>query len=154
MNRKHIALLLLLLPIVSLADDKIVIDLKVSLVETADLAPAQTGASIYLLRSDWAAVSEVGEDVAVWLTGYERKKNLIGQQVISLSMEIREPTSFRTGNLLKKQKITVRYWLSSQESDKYNRQILNELDDISNELKMEAYHLGKKIESSLRSYFK
>jgi len=148
---KRLSILLLLLPLLAIGGDKIAIDIKVPLTETADLIPAQAGATLFLMRSDWALVTELGEDVAVWLTDYERKKNFIGQQVISLSMEIREPSSLRIGNLIEKERVTVRYWHSEKDSEKYNQQILNELDHTSKELKVEAYHLGKKIEASLEA---
>lgn len=109
-------LILLFLPLLSLAADKIIIDLKVPLTETTDLTPAQVGATVYLMKADWASVSEVGEDVAVWLTGYDRKKNFLGQQVISLKMELREPSSIRLGNLIqtKKSQSVIGLLLQSQ----------------------------------------
>ena len=136
------------------AEDKVVIDLKVPLMETADLAPAQAGATVYLMQSEWATVSDLGEDVAVWLTGYERHKNILRQQVISLTLEVREPSALRTGNLIEQQKITVRYWPDAAKSEKYQQQILNDLDDLSQDLKVEAYHLGQKIASTLQALLK
>ncbi|MCF7822733.1 MAG: hypothetical protein K9N35_01030 [Candidatus Marinimicrobia bacterium] len=154
MRFRYLGLYLTLLPFSIIAGEKISIDIKVPLPETANLAPAQTGASIFLMRSDWAVATELGEDVAVWLSDYERKENIIGQQVISLLIEIREPSVLRTGNLINKDRITVRYWPSPIESGRFNQKILNDLDMISNELKQEAYHLGKKIEAHLRSSLK
>jgi hypothetical protein len=139
-----------LLPAVSMAGDKLVIDLKVPLVETANLAPAQAGATVYLMKSDWATVSEVNEDVAVWMTDYERKMNFLGQQVVSLTMEVREPSSIRKGNLIKRQSITVRYRASAADTSRFNQEFLNELDSLSRELQIEAYFLGVKIEAVLK----
>jgi hypothetical protein len=139
-----------LLPAVSMAGDKLVIDLKVPLVETANLAPAQAGATVYLMKSDWATVSEVNEDVAVWMTDYERKMNFLGQQVVSLTMEVREPSSIRKGNLIKRQTITVRYRASAADTSRFNQEFLNELDSLSRELQIEAYFLGVKIEAVLK----
>lgn len=147
-------LLLILLPLFGFTSDKLAIDLKVPLSETADLTPAQLGATVYLMQSDWATVTEVGEEVAVWLTDYERKKSFLGQQVISLTLEIREPTALRTGNLIKKKKITTRYWVTSSSPSKYDQKLLIKLDSLSHELKLEAYYLGIKIESSLQSLLK
>ncbi len=143
-----------LLPIFSMAGEKVVIDLKVPLVETADLAPAQAGATVYLLKSEWATVSEINEDVAVWMTDFERKKNFLGQQVISLTLEVREPSSIRTGNLIKKQNITVRYRMSASDTTRFKQEFLNELDNFSQELQIEAYFLGVKIESVLKEILK
>lgn len=139
-----------LLPAVSMAGEKLVIDLKVPLVETANLAPAQAGATVYLMKSDWATVSEVNEDVAVWMTDYERKMNFLGQQVVSLTMEVREPSSIRKGNLIKRQSITVRYRASAADTSRFNQEFLNELDSLSRELQIEAYFLGVKIEAVLK----
>ncbi len=139
-----------LLPLFVSAAEKTVIDLKVPFAETADLAPAQAGATVYLMQSDWALVSEVKEDVAVWLTGYERKKNIVGQQVISLTLEIREPSSIRIGNLLKTREVKVRYWINPSDTTRFKQPILNELDNLSTELKMEAYFLGVRIEKELK----
>ena len=139
-----------ILPGMSMAGEKVVIDLKVPLVETADLAPAQAGATVYLMKSEWATVSEINEDVAVWMTDYERKKNFLGQQVVSLTLEVREPSSIRTGNLIKKQNITVRYRVSASDTTRFKQEFLNELDNLSQELQIEAYFLGVKIESVLK----
>ncbi len=147
-------LFILIIPILSLGNDKLVIDLKVPLLETSNLAPAQAGATVYLMKSDWAIVSEVKEDVAVWLTDYTRHKNLLRQQVISITLEVREPAILRTGNLIKQEKITVRYWPDGSKSEKFKQQFLNDMEDLSQELKVEAYHLGLKIESELRVLLK
>jgi len=88
------------------------------------------------------------------MTDYERKKNFLGQQVVSLTLEVREPSSIRTGNLIKKQNITVRYRVSASDTARYNQDFLNELDDLSQELQIEAYFLGVKIESVLKGILK
>ncbi|NQV15244.1 hypothetical protein HQ531_07285 [bacterium] len=154
MFRIGIILLVMSLPQLGFAGEEVVIDLKVALIETTDLAPAQAGATVYIMKSDWATVSDMGEDFAVWLKDYERSKNFIGQQVISLTLEVREPSMLRIGNLLKKKRLTVRYWDNSSKSDKFDHQIFNELNDLSSELQLEAYHLGLKIESNLKSMLK
>lgn len=146
--------LLLIMPRFGLSSDKTVIDIKVPLAETADLAPAQAGATVYLMQSDWATVSELKEDVAVWLTDYERKKNFLGQQVISLTLEVREPSSIRIGNLIEKKKITVRYRNTPSDTSRFKQKIFNDLDDLSHELQIEAYFLGVKIESELKESLK
>ncbi|MBT3684015.1 MAG: hypothetical protein HOB70_10750 [Chloroflexi bacterium] len=153
-NKTIILIFGLIFPVLIMSGEKVVIDLKVALVETADLAPAQAGAMVYLMKSDWASVSEFKEDVAVWMTDYERKKNFLGQQVVSLTLEVREPSSIRTGNLIKKQNITVRYRVSASDTARYNQDFLNELDDLSQELQIEAYFLGVKIESVLKGILK
>ncbi len=142
------------MPLVNIAGEKIVIDLKVPLVETANLAPAQAGATVYLMKSEWARISEINEDVAVWLTDYERKKNFLGQQVVTLSLEVREPSSIRTGNLIKREKVTVRYRLNLSDTTRFSQEFLNDLADLSQELQIEAYFLGVKIESVLESMLK
>ncbi|NQT62259.1 MAG: hypothetical protein HQ556_04810 [Candidatus Marinimicrobia bacterium] len=149
-NKTLILFICAVLPVVTLAADKVVIDLKVRLVETADLAPAQVGATVYLMKSEWATVSELNEDVAVWMKKYKRKKNFLGQQVVSLTLEVREPSSIRIGNLIKKQTITVRYRVSASDTARFKQDFLNELDDLSQELQIEAYFLGVKIESVLK----
>lgn len=134
--------------------EKTVLDIKVALTESADLLPAQLGASVYLLQSDWARVSEIGEDAAIWLTNYDRKMNFIRQQVISLTLEIREPSSLRTGNLIAEENVVVRYWPSDTPSPESQYKIVQELEELSHELKLEAYYLGKEIEGVLRSHFR
>jgi len=148
-------LLVLLIPLcLAAGEGKIVIDLKVPLAETADLAPAQAGATIYLMRSDWATVSEMNEDVAVWLKDYDRRKNFLGLQVISLTLEVREPSSLRTGNLIKSQRVTVRYRDRDRSEPRFEKEILNALDDLSQDLQVEAYFLGIKIEAVLAGLLK
>jgi len=134
--------------------ERTVIDIKVPLAESTDLLPAQLGASVFLMQSEWARVSEIGEDAAVWLRDYDRKKNLIRQQVLSLTLEIREPSTLRTGNLIAEERIVVRYWPSDHSSENSRHQIVNDLEQLSNELKEEAYFLGNEIESVLKQHFK
>ena len=153
-SKTLILLLSLILPMLIMAGEKVVIDLKVPLLETADLAPAQAGATVYLMKSDWATVADFKEDVAVWMKDYERKKNFLGQQVISLTLEVREPSSIRTGNLIKKQEITVRYRMSAADTTRFKQNFLNEMKDLSQELQMEAYFLGAKIEAVLKDMLK
>ena len=141
---------LLLFPVLLLGGDKVVIDLKVPLVDTANLAPAQAGATVYLMKSDWATVSEINEDVAVWLTSYERRKNILGQQVVSLTLEVREPSGIRTGNLIEKRNIKIRYRNWSGDSTRFSQEFLNDLDHLSKELQIEAYYSGVKIEAALK----
>jgi len=151
---QKIMISLFIFPVLIFAEGKLVIDLKVPLVETADLAPAQAGATVYLMKSDWATVSELKEDVAVWMTDYERKKNFIGQQVVSLTLEVREPSGIRTGNLIKKQDVTVRYRIKDPDTTRFDQELLNDLDELSQELQIEAYFLGVKIESVLKGLLK
>ena len=149
-------LLFLLISLPVLAEDpaKVIIDLKVPLAESADLLPAQLGASVYLMQSDWARVAELGEDVSVWLRDYDRKLNLIRQQVISLTVEIREPSALRTGNLIAEEHIVVRYWPGDHATQNSQYQIVNDLEQLSNELKEEAYFLGNRIEAVLKQHLK
>jgi len=151
---QKIMISLFIFPVLIFAEGKLVIDLKVPLVETADLTPAQAGATVYLMKSDWATVSELKEDVAVWMTDYERKKNFIGQQVVSLTLEVREPSGIRTGNLIKKQDVTVRYRIKDPDTTRFDQELLNDLDELSQELQIEAYFLGAKIESVLKGLLK
>lgn len=136
------------------AEAIIKIDLKVELLETADLGPAQLGTTLFLMRSDWATVTDMGEDVAVWLTGYERHRNLLGQQVIRCDLEIRDPSFVRSGNLQQRETVTIRYWPHRHESSKYEQEILNDLHALSEELKIEGYLLGKKISKRLEQVLK
>ena len=147
-------MLIILIPQIVIAGDKLVIDLKVPLVETADLAPAQVGATVYLMQSDWASVSEINEDVAVWLTDYERKKNFLGQQVVSLTLEVREPSTIRIGNLIEKRSIVVRYRNNAADTSQFQQEFLKQLEGFSQELQMEAYYLGVKIEAVLQEILK
>ena len=146
--------LCLMIAVSGLAEEKIVIDIKVPLTETAALAPAQAGATLFLMRSEWATVSEIGEDMSVWFTGYDRKKNFLGQQVIKLTVEVRDPSTLRIGNLLKKERLTVRYWPTDPDEEKYDQQVLNDLNELSHDLQLEAYHLGAKLEATLKDLLK
>jgi hypothetical protein len=152
---KRIGLILLLtIPLTLVAQEKIKLDIKVPLLETADLAPAQLGASLFLMRSDWATLAEVGEDATVWLKDYDRRKNFLGQQVITIRLEIRDPSLIRTGNLQSQQKLVVRYWKAKTSSERYDQEILNQLQDLSDDLQIEAYYVGRKIEEELGNLLK
>ena len=152
--RLNLCLLISVLPVLLPGQAKMVIDLKVPVLETADLAPAQLGATLYLMQSDWAVVSDVGEEVAVWITDYERHRNILGQQVISCVLELRDPSLLRIGNLRKREQITVRYWPGETEHQRFQQKFLNDLEALSEELKVEAYYLGKEIEATLHSSLK
>ena len=134
--------------------EKVILDVKVPLEATADLAPAQAGLTMFLMRSDWAVVSELGEQYEVWLKDFDRRKNLLGMQVITLLVEIREPALMRKGNLVKQLEVTIRYWPGETSTDKYDHQILNELSAYSMELQVEAYHVGKALEAKLQRLLK
>lgn len=78
------------------AQDHIVIDVKTSVSGKVDLAPVEIGTTVCLSQSDWADVSEVGEDYSLWLKNYERIKRGKDTEA-ELSVELRTPAFLWSG---------------------------------------------------------
>jgi hypothetical protein len=86
------------------------LDLKTKFSEKLDLSAAKNGALLLLMESDWAGVTEFGEDYALWLRHpvHERRGDSI---VVTLDAELREGSLFEEGDLLASRRITVAYAL-------------------------------------------
>ena len=88
--------------------DTIKIDIKTKFSEKIDLLNAKVGFSHYIKQIPWISITEFDENYSVWIKDYESR--LKSDKIITTArLEIRTPTTFKTGKLLKEEKIKVVY---------------------------------------------
>ena len=127
-------------------DKKIYFDVKTKLAEKSDLTAGKIGTIIFLVESDWAGVREIGEDYSLWLKNYRRKK-VKDIVIINLDVEIRTPSMFTSGSLLKSKTIKVAFRAEDDWSgvrsirDAVERKMRNK----SRELQKEALFIGENV---------
>lgn len=132
---------------------RIIFDVKTSFVEKSDLMAAKLGVTIFLLQSEWASVSDVGEKFSVWLQDYSREQR--GNRIyISFDVEIRTPAMVRRGNTLDKQRISFNYAIDSKWNDvnTTGQAIITEIENLSTDMQNEAYLAGEAVVKYLKKY--
>lgn len=154
---------LLLFPYQIHAQDPISIDIKTSFGGKVELAPVEVGAAICLNRSNWANVTEVGEDYSLWLKEYERIKD--GRDTrAELTAELRTPAFLRSGSLVASRQVTATFrpqsdgmalpdtlnW-SQEDFEAVRTAIAGELSESASDLKREALVVGATICQAARS---
>lgn len=113
-NRRNTIILILLMSIFALGtkiysqDTVTTLDIKTKLSEKADLAPAKSGLILYLKQLPKIKITETGEDYSVWLRNYNSEKK-DDDITVSLDLEVRTPAAIRTGRLLEKKSMKVRF---------------------------------------------
>jgi len=147
----------------AIAQEQVVIDVKTPLDSKIVLAPAKAGAAICLHRSEWAAVSEAGEEYSLWLKHYERIKE--GRDTrAEFTVELRTPALLRTGSLIARRQIRTRYragtnQLSVPDSLRWRRRditalweaINDELSESASKIRREAFAVGTAVCTTARS---
>lgn len=128
-----------------------------------DLAPVEVGTTVCLNQSDWANVSEIGEDYSLWLKSYERIKR--GEDTEArLTIELRTPAFLRSGSLITSRTVTTTFRTTSDgmvvpDTLHWNREDLNavreaiggELSESASDLKREALIVGTATCEAARS---
>lgn len=156
-------LLLLLLPPQIYAQERVAIDVKTTTGGKIDLAPVEVGTTVCLTQSDWAEVSEVGEDYSLWLQNYERMKD--GENTrAELAVELRTPAFLRSGSLIATRTVTTTFQKTSDgmvvpDTLHWNQEDLNavreaiggELSEAASDLKREALIVGTATCEAARS---
>jgi len=155
--------LLLDLPVESYAQNRAAIDVKTSFSGKVEFAPVEVGTTVCLNQSDWATVTEVGEDYSLWLKEYERIKE--GNETrAEITLELRTPAFLRSGSLIETRQVTATFRTQSdgmplpdtlhwdREDLKALREaIAGELSESANDLKLEALIVGGRVCQAARS---
>jgi hypothetical protein len=155
--------LLFLLPPQIYAQDRVAIDVKTTTGGKIDLAPVEVGTTVCLNQSDWANVSEIGEDYSLWLKSYERIKK--GENTEArLTLELRTPAFLRSGSLITSRTAATNFRTTSDgmvvpDTLHWNQEDLNavreaigeELYESASDLKREALIVGTATYEEARS---
>ncbi len=92
---------------------KIFFDVKSKWAEKAKLYHIKIGTEILLLKSEWASVTEIGAEYALWIRNFKKIEN--GSSVtIELDIEIRQPAGFTEGKLLANEHIECSFDLDNE----------------------------------------
>jgi hypothetical protein len=155
--------LLFLLPPQIYAQDRVAIDVKTTTGGKIDLAPVEVGMTVCLNQSDWANVSEIGEDYSLWLKSYERIKK--GENTEArLTLELRTPAFLRSGSLIISRTVATTFRTTSDgmvvpDTLHWNQEDLNavreaigeEIYESASDLKREALIVGTATCEAARS---
>lgn len=127
----------------SIAQQKIFYDFKTKLSEKFQLTHIKNSTELLIIDSDFASVSELVADYALWLKNYRKTQD---QNVftVKLDIEIREPKIFGEGKLMLKDSVKViyvigirneyaenHYELFKQRFDNWSEEILAETSEVS-----------------------
>lgn len=158
-----LCLCVLLFPYPLHAQDPVSIDIKTSFGGKVEFAPVEVGASICLNRSEWANVTEVGEDYSLWLKEYERIKDGTDTRA-ELTVELRTPAFLRSGSLISSQHVTATFHPQSdgmplpntlnwnqEDFEAIREAIAGELSESASDLKHEALIVGGTVCQAARS---
>ncbi len=85
------------------------IDVKTKWLEKKELAAVKGGVIATVNALPWASCTEFGEDYSLWLKNLHRTKGKEGSVIVSLEVEVRTPSLFGNGTLLRKEKVQVQY---------------------------------------------
>jgi hypothetical protein len=145
------------------AQDHVVIDVKTSVSGKVDLAPVEIGTTVCLSQSDWADVSEVGEDYSLWLKNYERIKRGKDTEA-ELSVELRTPAFLRSGSLVATRTVTTTFRKTAdgmvlpdtlhwdrEDLNAVRKAIAGELSESATDLRREALFVGTAVCERARS---
>ena len=102
----YVVFMMFILIINSFAQTKIFFDVKTKLFEKPKLTYIKNAVDLLILESDWASVTEVGENYALWIRNYKKQEDE-SSVTVNLDIEIREPRSWAEGKLLDSEHIKV-----------------------------------------------
>jgi len=129
------------------AQGRIYFDIKTSLNDKADLLPIELATTIILTQSRWAGALEIGEDYTLFLKNYQRIERR-ESMLVSLDVELRGKSDFRTGEVLKAKRIKIKIENKNQTNpiqDVYQL-IRNGLRKTDVRFKSETLSIAKAIE--------
>lgn len=152
LKRTFVAVLILLCssPDTTSGQGRVAIDVKTKYGEKTDIAVTKAGSITLLRRSDWADVQEVGETYSLWLKNYT-KASENGSVRVTLDVELRTPSMFRSGKLLDTRRIEVTYDFREERSDPvFDESLGREIRNASREARAEAWAVGKEVVKAAR----
>ena len=91
------------------AQAQVRIDVKTKWVEKKELAAAKHGVIAAIGADPETAVTEFGEDYALWIKNLHRTKEGKERVVVTLDLELRKPSLMGEGELIEKKEVRLRY---------------------------------------------
>jgi len=147
-----VALLVILLSFNLNAQGKIFFDVKTKMSEKAELSHIKIATELLLLDTDWANVTEYGEEYSLWIKNYQKSRdyNLFD---VNLDIEIRTPSMWTDGRLLLSKHIEVSFatGYDDQRVNTHYELIKQKLSNLSEEMQMEAAEVSDRIIRELES---
>lgn len=134
------------------AQGKVFFDVKTKWAEKSKMTHIKTMFSYKLLNSDWANVTEVGEEYQIWLKNY-RKVQDDNVFTTTIDLEIRRPKLLGEGELVEKREVKVVFvtGIDNRRVDTHFELAEKILGHISEELKMEATEVSERLYRELES---
>lgn len=103
------ALLFLLVCSFQAAQAQVRIDVKTKWLEKKELTAAKHGVIAAIEADPAIAVTEFGEDYALWIKNLHRTKEGKERVVVTLDLELRKPSLMGEGELMEKKRLMLRY---------------------------------------------
>jgi hypothetical protein len=135
---------------ITFSQDKLFFDVKTKMIEKIQLTHIKSAVGLLLLESNWASVTEIGENYALWLKNYH--KEFDGNSVkIYLDIEIREPSAWGEGRLIDPEPIVVIFNFQDdiQRVSNHYELFKQKFHNISDKLLLETTLVSEKIEDKL-----
>lgn len=85
------------------------IDVKTKWLEKKELTAAKQGIIAAINAAPSTAVTEFGEDYALWIKNLHRAKGMNDTVVVTLDLELRKPSFVSQGDLIAKHELVLRY---------------------------------------------
>lgn len=101
------------------------IDVKTKWLEKKELTAAKQGIIAAINAAPSTAVTEFGEDYALWIKNLHRAKGMNDTVVVTLDLELRKPSFVSQGDLIAKHELVLRY-------DPHSLDSLRLLEDVAN----------------------
>jgi len=150
MSKRYLSLIIFLLLLINFGNifpqGKIFFDVKTKFSEKAELTHIKNALEYRLLNSDWANVTEFGEEFALWLVNYHKTQD-DNVSTTELDIEIRKPSLFSEGKLVDEEHIEVRYVVDvdNRRVDTHWQLFRQKFGNISDELVTEATDVSERI---------
>lgn len=132
------------------AQEKIFFDVKTKMSEKLKLTHIKSAVDILLLETDWASVTEVGENYALWIRNYHKEEDESSVKV-NLDIEIRQPSTWGEGELIDSEPIEVTFDFQKDINRVSNHYELfkQKFRNISDKLILETTLVSEKIVEKL-----
>jgi len=142
-------LILFLLSVISIAQNRVYFDIKTSFDEKTELLLVELGTTLVFAQSDWAGVLEIGEDYCILIRNYRRKETS-NAVYITLDVELCQPGTFRAGNILGTHAIRLKIKREDAASTAsgFYRLIKSGFDLSDSDFHNEAIIIGKVVEKT------
>lgn len=131
---------------ISAQNGKIFFDVKTKWAEKTELTHIKNMLDYLILQTDWASVTEIGEEYELWLLDYSKTQDE-NVFTVKLDLEIRKPKSIGKGELVICKNIDEKFVIAL-ENDRVNTHFelyKQKYNNISDELITEAVTVGERV---------